>query len=85
MVPVIIWFPLDVEIAVAQPVLHPISGACAVCSFTDCVSPLYQTSSIRTLVTYGGQFLDPVSGVDVTCSVAYESSRSEVAAVTERL
>ena len=43
---------------------------------------MYQTSSIRSVVTYGGQFLDSVSGVDVSCSVSYESSRSEVAFIT---
>ena len=31
-VPMTVWFPLDVEIIVAQPVLHPVAGVCAVCS-----------------------------------------------------
>eukprot|EP00899_Mesostigma_viride_P011960 jgi/Mesvir1/20765/Mv07886-RA.1 len=69
--PLRVWFPFDAQVVADDSTLNPIRGLLSV---DDCVRPVYQTTQVRLLATWGGNGLAPHSGVDVTSLVTFAVS-----------
>ncbi|KAK3278768.1 hypothetical protein CYMTET_13314 [Cymbomonas tetramitiformis] len=79
--PVRVWFPGSVSVTAAHPVMRAIQGAHQEAS---CATPLYQTSPLTALATFGGDSLSDAE-VDVTCLVTFESAAPSVVEVSGAL
>eukprot|EP00899_Mesostigma_viride_P004110 jgi/Mesvir1/136/Mv02308-RA.1 len=69
--PLRVWFPFDAQVVADDSTLNPIRG---LLSYDNCVRPVYQTTQVRLLATWGGNGLAPHSGVDVTSLVTFAVS-----------
>ncbi|KAK3278642.1 hypothetical protein CYMTET_13431 [Cymbomonas tetramitiformis] len=78
-VPLRVWIPLSVEVTANDTLLSPVYGSMYDGGVPpNCPEAVYQSTGLQATAVFGGEGLDPLPELDVTCLVGLTSNDSTV-------